>query len=82
MSYVFCERCAMNDALVCHICINQFDGLCLNCIAYGGMNYLCLNCNEICDEGVDTSYIVQEIIEEKHKSAMRYVLKEMLSTFA
>ena len=81
MTYVFCERCGAVDGLVCHNCIKQFNGLCLNCVAYGGMNNMCLNCDENCDECIDTTYDLQEIIAAKYKSAMGYVLKELLSIF-
>jgi hypothetical protein len=57
----FCYFCFIDDLGLCDLCITNINDVCLNCIAYGGNNNQCVNCELLGDEGVSLGHDVSEI---------------------
>ena len=58
----FCYFCFIDELGLCNHCIaNIAVDVCLNCIAYGGNNNQCINCELLGDEAVSLGQDVSEI---------------------
>jgi hypothetical protein len=62
MERKYCYFCFIDELGLCDLCLTDIN-TCLNCLAYGGNNGLCLNCETNGDEGVDLHNDLLEIFD-------------------